>query len=122
MDIYLWLAFVAASAALLVIPGPTTLLVMSYALGRGWKAALPTATGVALATSTASGVVDAGCWGDPLRLSATLFTVLKWIGAAYLVWLGILALASGGIKPMSTVHVSKRRAWHAGQGLARYPC
>lgn len=94
MDIYLWLAFVAASAALLVIPGPTTLLVMSYALGRGWKAALPTATGVALGDLTAMVLSMLGV-GAILATSATLFTVLKWIGAAYLVWLGISLWRAG---------------------------
>lgn len=48
-----WLAFAAASAVLLLIPGPTILLVVSYALGQGWRAALPMAIGVALGDLTA---------------------------------------------------------------------
>ncbi|MFN3636758.1 MAG: LysE family translocator, partial [Rhizobium rhizophilum] len=43
-----WLAFAAASTILVLIPGPTILLVVSYALGRGWRTALPMAAGVAL--------------------------------------------------------------------------
>src|SRR5262245_48545202 len=43
VSIETWLAFVAASAVLLVIPGPTILLVISYALGRGVRTALPVA-------------------------------------------------------------------------------
>jgi len=42
-----WLAFAGACAILLVIPGPTVLLVVSYALGQGWRSALPVAIGVA---------------------------------------------------------------------------
>jgi threonine/homoserine/homoserine lactone efflux protein len=53
MAIETWLAFVAASTILLVIPGPTVLLVVSYALGQGWRTALPTAVGVALGDFTA---------------------------------------------------------------------
>lgn len=49
----LWLAFAAASSILLVIPGPTVLLVVSYALGQGWRTALPMAIGVALGDFTA---------------------------------------------------------------------
>jgi threonine/homoserine/homoserine lactone efflux protein len=49
----LWAAFVAASSILLVIPGPTVLLVVSYALGQGWRTALPMAIGVALGDFTA---------------------------------------------------------------------
>lgn len=48
MSIELWLAISAASAVLLVIPGPTILLVMSNRLGQGWRAALQIAVGVAL--------------------------------------------------------------------------
>ena len=44
----LWLAFLAASTALLLIPGPTVLLVLSYALSRGRPVALASAAGVAL--------------------------------------------------------------------------
>ena len=48
-----WLAFAAASAILVLIPGPTVLLVVSYALGQGWRTALPMAVGVALGDFTA---------------------------------------------------------------------
>jgi len=42
-----WLAFVAASTVMLAIPGPTILLVISYALGHGRKASSATVAGVA---------------------------------------------------------------------------
>jgi threonine/homoserine/homoserine lactone efflux protein len=87
MTLELFLAFVSATALLLVIPGPTILLVVSYALGQGWRAALPTAIGVALGDFTAMTLSLFGI-GALLAASATLFTALKWIGAAYLVYLG----------------------------------
>ena len=90
-----WLAFVAASAVLLVIPGPTILLVLSYALGRGWKVAAPVAAGVALGDLTAMTLSMLGV-GVLLAKSAALFTLLKWIGAAYLIWLGIKLWRAGG--------------------------
>jgi threonine/homoserine/homoserine lactone efflux protein len=83
-----WAAFTAASAVLLVIPGPTVLLVVSYALGQGWRTALPMAVGVALGDFTAMTLSMLGL-GALLAASATLFTVLKWLGAAYLVYLGV---------------------------------
>jgi threonine/homoserine/homoserine lactone efflux protein len=89
-----WLAFAAASAVLLVIPGPTILLVLSYALGRGWRIAAPVAAGVALGDLTAMTLSMLGL-GVILAQSATLFTVLKWIGAAYLVWLGVKLWRAG---------------------------
>ncbi len=94
MSIETWLGFVAASAVLLVIPGPTILLVVSYALGRGWKVAAPVATGVALGDLTAMTLSMLGV-GALLAGSAALFTALKWIGAAYLVWLGLKLWRAG---------------------------
>jgi threonine/homoserine/homoserine lactone efflux protein len=90
-----WVAFAAASSVLLVIPGPTVLLVVSYALGQGWRTALPMAIGVALGDFTAMTLSMLGL-GALLATSATLFTVLKWVGAAYLVYLGIKLWRAGG--------------------------
>lgn len=83
-----WLAFAAASAILVAIPGPTVLLVISYALGHGRKSAAATVAGVALGDFTAMTASMLGL-GALLAASAALFTVLKWIGAAYLIYLGI---------------------------------
>jgi threonine/homoserine/homoserine lactone efflux protein len=83
-----WLAFAAASAVMLAIPGPTILLVISYALGHGRRTAGATVAGVALGDFTAMTASMLGL-GALLATSATIFTVLKWVGAAYLIWLGI---------------------------------
>lgn len=88
MDIAIWLAFVAAATAMLLIPGPTILLVIGQSLGGGARNALPLAAGVALGDLTAMTLSLAGL-GAILAASATAFTALKWIGAAYLVWLGV---------------------------------
>ena len=95
MTIETWLAFTAATAVLLVIPGPTIILVVSYALGRGMRAAMPVAAGVALGDFTAMTLSMLGL-GALLATSALLFTALKWLGAAYLVWLGIQLWRAGG--------------------------
>ena len=83
-----WLTFVAASAILLVIPGPTILLVLSYALGHGRRPAAAIVAGVALGDLTAMTASMLGL-GAVLATSAMLFTVLRWIGGAYLVFLGV---------------------------------
>ncbi|MGO4564103.1 LysE family translocator [Rhizobium sp. 2YAF20] len=88
MSIETWLAFAAASAIMLAIPGPTILLVISYALGHGRRTALATVTGVTLGDFTAMTASLAGL-GALLATSATLFTILKLIGAGYLMFLGI---------------------------------
>jgi threonine/homoserine/homoserine lactone efflux protein len=89
----LWLAFVAASFVVLVIPGPTILLVMSYALTQGRRVAVAMALGVALGDLVAMTASLAGL-GAVVLASACLFTLLKWIGAAYLIYLGIRLLRS----------------------------
>ena len=79
MSLDLWLAFVAASTALLIIPGPTVLLVLSYALSQGRKVAVASASGVALGDFIAMTASLLGL-GALVLASATLFTVLKWVG------------------------------------------
>ncbi|KSV94142.1 LysE family translocator [Sinorhizobium sp. GL28] len=100
-----WFAFAAASAVLLAIPGPTILLVISYALGHGRKTAGATVAGVALGDFTAMTASMLGL-GALLATSAAIFTVLKWVGAAYLIWLGIklwrTPVATGGDADVET--------------------
>ncbi len=88
MSFEIWLAFAIASAVLVAIPGPTVVMVVSYAMGQGRKAALSVVPGVALGDLVAMVVSLAGA-GAVLAASATAFTVLKLCGATYLVWLGI---------------------------------
>lgn len=88
MSVELWLAFAAASTALLAVPGPTVMLVVSYALGQGRHTGWFTVPGVTLGDFTAMTVSLLGA-GAILAASATLFTALKLAGAAYLIWLGI---------------------------------
>jgi threonine/homoserine/homoserine lactone efflux protein len=88
MTLETWTAFAVASIALLLIPGPTILLVIGQSLGAGRRNALPLVAGVALGDLTAMTLSLAGL-GALLAASATLFTLLKWLGAGYLLWLGV---------------------------------
>ncbi len=83
-----WIAFVVASTALLLVPGPTITIVVSYALARGRSSAWATVTGATLGDFTAMTLSLVGA-GAVLAASATLFTILKLLGAAYLIWLGV---------------------------------
>jgi homoserine/homoserine lactone efflux protein len=115
MTIETWLAFAAATTVLLVIPGPTILLVISYALGRGMRSALPIAVGVALGDFTAMTLSMLGL-GALLATSSLLFTTLKWVGAAYLIWLGIQLWRAGGsleATPRSDAAPALRMLGHA---------
>jgi threonine/homoserine/homoserine lactone efflux protein len=110
-----WIAFTLAAAVLLAIPGPTVLLVIGYALGQGRRSAFATVAGVALGDFTAMTASMLGI-GLLLAASAELFLALRWLGAAYLIYLGIklwrtpagttLAAKEGATPP-------RRMFWHA---------
>ena len=112
MSIEIWLAFVAASAVLLIIPGPTILTVISYAMARGRSAGPALVTGVALGDSTALVVSLLGL-GALLAASAFCFTVIKLIGGMYLLYLGIRMLRAG----FSATEVAGRAAPDSRQRL-----
>jgi homoserine/homoserine lactone efflux protein len=88
-----WLAFVAASAVLLALPGPTILTVISYSLAHGRRATVPLVAAVALGDSTALLLSILGL-GALLAASALWFSVVKWIGGLYLLYLGARMLMS----------------------------
>jgi threonine/homoserine/homoserine lactone efflux protein len=119
-----WLAFVAASTLLVLIPGPTVLLVLSYAISQGRRVAVSTAAGVALGDLVAMTASLAGL-GALVLASATLFTLLKWVGAAYLVYLGvkmILGARSAAFALPETEAVSAKRTFgHAAAVTALNP-
>lgn len=101
MSMQLWLAFVAASAVLLVIPGPTILTVISYSLAQGRRARLPLVLGVALGDSTALVLSLLGI-GTLLAASAFWFTVVKTVGGLYLLYLGVKMLRAG-VSPLEVL-------------------
>jgi threonine/homoserine/homoserine lactone efflux protein len=95
MDLNLWLAIVATSTALLIIPGPTIMMTLSYALTQGRRVAVASALGVAAGDLIAMTLSVIGL-GALFLASAVAFNLLKWIGAVYLVWLGIKMLRGAG--------------------------
>ncbi len=99
MPLELYLAYVATSAVVLAIPGPTILLVLSYSIAHGRPATVPLVAGVALGDSVAITLSLLGL-GTLLAASAFWFTVIKWLGGLYLIYLGFLLLRDSG-KPMA---------------------
>ena len=88
MNIEIWIAFVLAAMVILVIPGPTIILVVSQAIRHGRRSVIPLTTGVLLGDLTAMIFSLLGL-GAIISASAALFILLKWIGALYLIYLGI---------------------------------
>lgn len=89
----LFAAYLVATLIILAIPGPTIMLVFSYALTHGRKTVLPASLGVGLGDTTAVTLSLLGM-GAVMATSANLFMAVKWAGALYLLYLGIKAWIS----------------------------
>jgi len=85
-----WSAFALIETVLCLTPGPAVLLVLSQALTRGTAKTIWSILGI-LSANTAYFVLSATGIGAILLASYDLFFAIKWIGAGYLVWLGIAA-------------------------------
>jgi len=88
MPLELWLAYAATSVVILAIPGPTVLLVLSYSISHGRPAVVPLVAGVTLGDTVAITLSLIGL-GTLLAASAFWFTVIKWLGGLYLIYLGV---------------------------------
>ena len=91
MHLSVWLAFVAASAALGAIPGPAVTSVVGYALSSGRRTALASVAGMSVGSLIAMSLSLAGV-GAVLRASSMAFMLLKWAGALYLIGMGVITL------------------------------
>ncbi|MFF3773659.1 LysE family translocator [Streptomyces sp. NPDC002232] len=89
------LAFAAMSFLLIVVPGPSVLFVIGRALAQGRRAALTTVAGNTLGAYVLVVAVALGV-GTVVERSVLVFTVLKLVGAAYLVYLGVKAVRQRG--------------------------
>lgn len=84
----LYSAFIAATALLILFPGPAVTLIVASSLGHGKRTGLLTMAGVNLGLSLQL-VLTVGGLGSLMLLLADGFEWLRWAGVAYLVWLGI---------------------------------
>ena len=88
MEFSTWLTFFAASWAISISPGAGAVAAMSAGLNHGFRRGYFTTFGLILGIWTQVLVVGAGL-GALVAASSTAFSVVKWLGVAYLVWLGI---------------------------------
>lgn len=117
MSFRLYLSFLAASAVLIYAPGPVNLLTMNQALRTGWRRALPCVWGGTLAVLLQL-ALTALCLNSLVRLDEHALNVLRWAGAAYLVWLGCkqwlgrtpIAAPTASAQPGSTTPDDSERA------------
>jgi threonine/homoserine/homoserine lactone efflux protein len=96
-----WLVFVVASLVLIATPGQDMILVMSRSVAQGAAAGVVTAAGVSVGLVGHTMLATLGL-GAILRTSEVLFLALKLAGAAYLVYLGVELLRTGGARLATT--------------------
>jgi threonine/homoserine/homoserine lactone efflux protein len=95
MNWQLFTTFLVLTVVLVLVPGPIVTLVISTSATKGVRAGLVTVAGTSSGTSVVLAVIALGLsW--ILNNAAYLFEVLRWGGAAYLIWLGVQAWRSGG--------------------------
>jgi threonine/homoserine/homoserine lactone efflux protein len=114
MDTQLFLIFVGISTAVIVIPGPSVLLIVSNSLRFGLRAGLFTAGGISAAMILQLAVAVAGMT-SLLLLRTDWFTVLRWIGIAYLGYLGFTRLLRAEAAGSAGFPATK----HSGSSLAQ---
>ena len=83
-----WLSYVGTAFVVCMIPGPTILMVMAQALNHGPKSLLPLIMGTGTGSLLTMSLSFIGL-GALMSASAVMFGALKWLGAVYLVYLGI---------------------------------
>ncbi len=90
-----YFAFCVAAMALAFVPGPTVTVIIANSLRYGSRAGLLNVAGTQVGFVIWLGIATLGL-GAAIKLMGTWFDVLRWAGAAYLVWLGIKMFLSKG--------------------------
>ncbi|MCP4083697.1 MAG: LysE family translocator, partial [Actinomycetia bacterium] len=87
------LAFSLATLALLLLPGPAVMYIVTRSATQGRRAGLVSVAGIHVGTVVHVGAAMVGL-SAIVAASATAFTVVKLAGATYLIWLGIESVRS----------------------------
>jgi threonine/homoserine/homoserine lactone efflux protein len=100
MNWQLFAAFLLITTILVVTPGPIVTLIIATGASRGIRAALTTAAGTTLGNAILLTAIAFGLnW--VIQNAVILFEVMRWAGAAYLIWLGIQAWRHAGASSTS---------------------
>ncbi len=102
MDTHLWMGFALASLLMGLVPGPGVMSIVGYAIGSGRRTALASVAGMAAGNIMAMSLSLAGV-DTLLAGSALAFTTLKWLGALYLIGLGLAAIVEARNEPVDAL-------------------
>ncbi len=108
MNTQLFTAFLLITVVLFLTPGPIVTLIIATGARQGTRAALLTVAGSSVGNAVLLAAIAFGLtW--ILKLSSDVFDLLRWVGAAYLIWLGIQVWRHAGeaaeaVPPGAHVH------------------
>jgi len=95
MNLHLFAAYCLAVAILVLLPGPVVTLVVANSLSHGRRSGLTTVAGASIGNAMLLGATAVGLVAF-FALLSEVFEVVRWAGAAYLIWLGVKAWRSHG--------------------------
>ncbi len=105
MSFEVWLTFIFAATIILIVPGPTIIYVVGQSLSHGKKASIPLIIGV-ISGDTLCIILSLMGLNAILLMFSTGFIIIKYVGAAYLIYLGIKMVISGSKQPNSENYIS----------------
>lgn len=110
MNWQLFSSFLIITLILFLTPGPIVTLVVTTGARSGARAALLTVAGASTGNAALLGCIAFGLsW--VLKTSSEIFDTLRWVGAAYLVWLGIQAWRHAGVSSEATPSGGHIHSW-----------
>ena len=110
MSLELYLAYIAATLAVCLTPGPAVLLCSSQALAKGPRAGMLAAAGVQTANACYWLVFILGL-GAVIAASELAFSIIKYAGAAYLIFLGVTTIINARCSAESVAHAKPTAIW-----------
>lgn len=110
MNWHLFSAFLVITIVLFLTPGPIVTLIIATGARQGTRAALTTVAGASTGNALLLALIALGL-GWILQTSAEVFDYLRWVGAAYLVWLGIQAWRQAGAAVEAAPLAGHVHAW-----------
>ena len=116
MDLGLYTAFILATVLLALFPGPNMALIVSNSVAYGTRWGLLTLAGTSAALAIQLGLVAAGM-SALLGAAGHWFTVLRWAGAAYLIWLGVQTFRAPPTEVSSAVVRARSVRGTVGRGM-----
>lgn len=112
-----FLAFLAAALLITITPGPDNLMVLGLGMSKGRRSGVAFGLGCAIGCLSHTVLAVIGV-AAILAASPTTFTLLRWVGGAYLVWLGIQVLRNAGAGVTAAGQTREGSAWRLfGKGL-----